>query len=263
MRKILTLAGSMLLPAVAMNAQAMDFNITAGANLWNVSPSGYIQGRDGQQKLDAKNDLGLSSESSSQLFVQFDHFIPVIPNFRISKTSLEFSGSKDRTVTFMDETFTGNLSSSVDLSHTDITAYYRFLDGVTSFVPLVDLRLELGATVRLFDGELSVTGDTASGRQTESVDLNAPLPMGYLAGRVGVPFGLSAGASVNTISYSGSSLTDLTFDVRYQYDGFPLIKPGITAGYRDFSLTLDDLDDTYGDLTLDGAFFGAYIRAGF
>lgn len=263
MRKIITLTGAALLPVFAIHAQAVDLNITAGASMWDVTPSGYIQGKEGEQRLDVKDQLGLSGESSTQLYVQFDHPIPVIPNFRISNTSLDFSGNKNQSVTFLNQTFTGNLDSSVDLSHTDVTAYYRFLDGMTSFIPLVDLRLELGATIRMFDGELSVTGDTVSGRQTQSVDLSAPLPMGYLAGRIGVPFGLSAGASVNTISYSGSSLTDLTFDVRYQYDALPLIKPGITAGYRDFSLTLDDLDDTYGDLTLDGAFVGAYIRAGF
>ncbi|MBE0508476.1 MAG: TIGR04219 family outer membrane beta-barrel protein [Marinospirillum sp.] len=260
MRKIMMLAGTVLLPLTAINAQAVDFNITAGVNLWDVSPSGYIQGKEGEDRLDVKDQLGLSGESSNQLFVQFDHFIPVIPNFRVSQTSLEFSGNTNKTVKFLGETYSGSTNTSVDLSHTDVTAYYRFLDGVTSFIPLVDLRVELGATLRMFDGSFAFEG---TGAEPRSVDLTAPLPMGYLAGRVGVPFGLSAGASVNTISYSGSSLTDLTFDVRYQYDGFPLIKPGITAGYRDFSLTLDDLDDTYGDLTLDGAFFGAYIRAGF
>lgn len=261
MRKIITLTGAALLPVFAIHAQAVDLNITAGASMWDVTPSGYIQGKEGEQRLDVKDQLGLSGESSTQLYVQFDHPVPVIPNFRISNTSLDFSGSKNTSVDFLGTSFSGQLDSAVDLSHTDVTAYYRFLDGVTSFIPLVDLRVELGATVRMFDGQFEVTERTSG--KTESVDLSAPLPMGYLAGRIGVPFGLSAGASVNTISYSGSSLTDLTFDVRYQYDALPLIKPGITAGYRDFSLTLDDLDDTYGDLTLDGAFVGAYIRAGF
>lgn len=260
MRKIITLTGAALLPVFAIHAQAVDLNITAGASMWDVTPSGYIQGKEGEQRLDVKDQLGLSGESSTQLYVQFDHPIPVIPNFRISNTSLEFSGNTNKTVEFLGQNYPGSTNTSVDLSHTDVTAYYRFLDGVTSFIPLVDLRVELGATLRMFDGSFAFEG---TGAEPRSVDLTAPLPMGYLAGRIGVPFGLSAGASVNTISYSGSSLTDLTFDVRYQYDALPLIKPGITAGYRDFSLTLDDLDDTYGDLTLDGAFVGAYIRAGF
>lgn len=263
MRKITAVVSAVLLPLAAINAHAVDLNISTSANFWSAAPSGYIQGREGQQKLDVKNDLGFSSESSTQLSIQIDHFVPMIPNLRIGKTSLDFSGNKDQSVTFMDKTFTGNLSSNVDLSHSDITAYYRLLDGVTSLIPLIDLRLELGATLRMFDGELSVTGDTGSGRQTESVDLNVPLPMAYVAGRVGGSSGLSAGASLNTIIYSGNSLRDMTFDVRYQYDALPLIKPGITAGYRDFRLEMDDLDDTYGDLTLDGAFVGVYIRAGF
>jgi hypothetical protein len=75
--------------------------------------------------------------------------------------------------------------------------------------------------------------------------------------------GLSVGAQVNTISYDGSGVTDYQADVSYEYRGLPLVTPGVTAGYREFSMTLDDLDDAYGDLTIDGPYFGAYLKAGF
>lgn len=251
------------LPLLGFQAQALEFNVTAGANIWDVSPSGEIQGNKNDPKLDLKDQLGLSDDTFTSIFVQFDHPIPVIPNFRVTQTGLDLSGSKNTTFDFKGETFTGNVKSTIDLSHTDVTAYYRLLDGITSFIPLVDLRLELGLTLRLIDGEFAVTGDVGGTSQTETVDFSAPLPMGYVGGRVGLPFGLSVGASLNTISYDGNGITDLMADVRYQYDGLPLIKPGITAGYRDLSVKLDDLDDAYGDLTLSGPFFGAYIRAGF
>jgi len=261
MYKILTLAGAVLLPATAMQAQALEFNLLAGGNVWDVSPSGSIRGNKAEANLDVESALGLSSENQTHLFVQFDHPVPVIPNIRVSQTALDFSGNKNAAFTFLGQNFNGSLQSSVDLSHTDITAYYRLLDGVTSFIPLIDLRAELGLTVRQFDGGFSVV-ETPAGT-TKSIDLNAPLPMGYAALRVGLPKGISIGAKVDAISYSGNSVSDITADVRYQYDGLPLIKPGITAGYRSLDIKLDDLDNTYGDLAFSGAFFGAYLRAGF
>lgn len=259
MRKILTLAGAVLLPAAAMQAQALEFNVLAGGNVWNASPSGTIQGKKGEENLDIKDKLGLSSENLTNFFVQFDHPVPLIPNVRISRTALDFSGDKNASFKFLDQQFNGNLQTTVDLSHTDATLYYRFLDGVTSFIPLVDLRVELGLTIRNFDGEFTVK-ETST---TKTIDLSAPVPMGYAGLRVGLPMGISVGANVNAIGYSGNSISDVTADVRYQYNGFPLIKPGITAGYRSFDAKLDNLDDTYGDLAFSGAFFGAYLRAGF
>src|SRR5690554_3837508 len=187
MRKILALAGAVLLPTVAMQAQALEFNVLAGGNVWNASPSGHIQGKKNEDKLDVKDTLGLSSENQTHFFVQFDHPVPVIPNIRVSSTALDFSGNKNENFTFLGKPFTGNLETEVDLSHTDATLYYRLLDGITSFIPLVDLRAELDLTVRQFNGEFSVTESTTG--TTKSIDLSAPLPMGYAGLRVGLPRG--------------------------------------------------------------------------
>ncbi|SFB81188.1 outer membrane protein [Marinospirillum celere] len=268
MRKLLAATGLALTPLMASQAYALSLNVTATADYWNASPSGEIQGVSGDDPVDVKDELGLSSEGVGNLSIQFDHFIPVVPNLRITQTNMEFSGSRDESFTFRDQEFTGNTSSEIDLSHTDFTAYYRFLDGLTSLVPLVSLRLEAGLTVRVFDGGFEVTGEVDDGAgstesETESVSLSAPVPMGYVGGIVSLPMGVSAGARMNYIGYSGNSLSDVDAFVNYEYRGLPLVTPGVTAGYRTFSLELDDLDDTYGDLTFKGPHFGAYIRAGF
>lgn len=235
-------------------------NVQAGINAWKPSPSGYIQGKKGEQELSVKNDLGLSSDSQTNFYLQLDHPVPMIPNFRVSHANLDFSGNETADFTFLGHNFSGDLATKVDLSHTDITAYYRFLDGISKALPLIDLRLELGVNVRVFDGEFSVTDSSGFNK---SISLNSPIPMGHAAFRLGVPFGLSFGAQLDAIGYSGNELSDITLDARYEYDGIPLIKPGVTAGYRSFKAKLDDLSDTYGDLTLEGAFFGAYLKVGF
>ena len=95
MRKILTLTAAALLPAAAMQAQAIDFNILAGGNFWNASPAGYIQGNKNENSLDVKDKLGLSSNNQTYFFAQLDHPVPLIPNLRSSRTDLDFSGNKN------------------------------------------------------------------------------------------------------------------------------------------------------------------------
>ena len=265
MRKLLAATTLALTPLMASQAQALALNLTATADYWNPSPSGEIQGIAGDQPIDLEKQLGLSSEGATNLSLQFDHFLPLIPNLRITQTNLDFSGSRDTGFTFMGTDFTGSTSTEIDLSHTDFTAYYRFLDGITGFIPLVSLRLEAGLTVRVFDGGFTITGDVdgGDGKTEESVSLSAPVPMGYAGGIVSLPMGISGGARINYIGYSGNALSDTSIFVNYEFGGLPLITPGITGGYRTFSLELDDLDDTYGDLTLKGPHVAAYIRAGF
>lgn len=258
MRRLILAAGCALLPLAASQANA-SLNITLTGNYWNASPSGSIQGNSTEQPLDVERQLGLSSEGMNNVAVQFDHFIPVVPNFRLTQTQLDFSGRSSEEVTFKGQQFTGEVQSQVDLSHTDITAYYRLLDNLTAFVPLVSLRLELGLTARIFDGGFEVR----SGQAASSEDLSLPVPMGYVGGLVSLPKGVSVGARMNYMSFSDSSLSDLKVFANYEYDGLPLITPGLTLGYRQFSLDLDDLDDSYGDLTLKGPHLGAYLRVGF
>ncbi|WP_404418140.1 TIGR04219 family outer membrane beta-barrel protein [Marinospirillum sp.] len=263
MRKLLVITGLALTPLMAAQAQAA-LNLTAKANYWDASPSGYIQDGSNLPELNLKDELGLSSEGQTNLSLQFDHFVPLIPNLRLTQTSMDFSGSNtlSQNIEYQGETYSAseNIQTNIDLSHTDFTAYYRFLDGLTSLIPLVSLRLEVGLTARVFDGQFEIDSPSTD---KASLDLSVPLPMGYLGGRVSLPMGLSVGAQVNTISYDGSGVTDYQADVSYEYRGLPLVTPGVTAGYREFSMTLDDLDDAYGDLTINGPYFGAYLKAGF
>lgn len=264
-KKILALASLLTAGVLTSGLAQADLTVRAGVSTWSTPISGYVQGSSDQPRLNASGSLGLKDDNQQQLFLEFDHFVPMVPNLRISKTDLEFNGSRNESFTFRDRTFTGNTTSLLDLSHTDITAYYRFLDGITAFVPWIGLRVEAGVTVRLFDGAISVTGDVAGqpDKQEQAVDLDAPLPMGYLAGRITLGDSLSVGAGVNAISYQGSGLADRVIDARYEIGFLPFIFPGIMVGHRSFNLEMDDLSGAYGDLDISGPFAGVYVRAGF
>ena len=69
------------------------------------------------------------------------------------------------------------------------------------------------------------------------------LPMVYVAGRVGLPFsGLFLGADVNAISYSGSTLADYSVKIGWETSSFIFPEFGVEAGYRKFSLDVDEND---------------------
>jgi len=75
----------------------------------------------------------------------------------------------------------------------------------------------------------------------------------YAGVNADLPFtGVYIDASLNTISYDGNGLQDLSAAVGYNFgDLLPLTAE---LGYRKMSLDLEDLDDVEGDFTIDGWF---------
>jgi outer membrane protein len=223
------------------------FGIYAGAYSWKADYSGDINDTDAGQKIDLEDDLGFSDESNNVFYVAIEHPVPLLPNVRLQHTALDSSarGRLTHDFTFDDVDFNVNegVATDIDFTHTDLTLYYELLDNWVN--------LDIGLTVRKFDGEIAISGLNKSAR----VDLDAALPMVYIAAQFDLPFtGLSAGVGGNAIGYSGNTLLDLNAYVQYEFP-FGL---GVRGGYRTFTLELDDVDDIDSDLTLDGL-YGAIV----
>ncbi|MBQ0730347.1 MAG: TIGR04219 family outer membrane beta-barrel protein, partial [Oleispira antarctica] len=165
----------------------------------------------------------------------FEHPIPVLPNIKIMKTDLDFSGSN---------------SSEIDLSHTDLTMYW----GVPLPIPYVDINF--GLTARQFDGSV----DVPTGPIDEN--LNVIMPMGYLNVDIGTPFGIYARADLNAISYDGNGVTDTAIALGYTLP-IPLVDVNLEAGHRSINLTTDeDTVDVETDIDVSGMFFGLNVSIG-
>src|SRR5690606_7128931 len=117
--------------------------------------------------------------------------------------------------------------SNIDLTHTDATFYYELLDNVVS--------LDAGLTVRYFDGDVKLRA--LSGEA--SLDLDDPLPMLYVAGRVALPLGFYVGADVNGTGIRDSKLIDYRINAGWE----SAIGLGVELGMRKFDLDYDDDDD--------------------
>jgi outer membrane protein len=102
----------------------------------------------------------------------------------------------------------------------------------------------------MFDGEVRLA---AAGRDG-SIELDAPVPMGYINARFDLPLtGLYASALANVISYGDNKITDISLGLGYEFGVV-----GLELGYRNFDVDLED-DDEEASVTVDGYFLGVVI----
>lgn len=246
-----TVMATALLAMLPMAAQAdLVFTVGAKASIWNVEPTGQL---DDDVSVE-KDGLNIDSENGQQLSVYFEHLVPVLPNVKIKQTSLELEGDGSLSASFADQTFNEDVTSTMDLSHTDLTLYW----GLPLPVPFVDVNF--GLTARQFDGMAEVTGATAG---TESVDLDFVLPMAFGEVQIDTPFGIYGHIDMNYVGYGDNKMSDISYGLGYDLP-VPVVDIGLEAGYRKMSLQTDKDDvDIAADVDLSGAYFGASLAFGF
>lgn len=243
MKKI-SLAVAMIAASAAASTQADIIGASAGAYAWQQSWDGDVQS--GGNAIDFNNDLGYDDDNGTSFYVALEHPVPLLPNLRLQRTSLEIDGqgTLTRDYTYDGKTYSAgeSVQSSTDLSHTDATMYYEILDNWVN--------LDVGLSVRLFDGEISITGANGEG----SVEFDAPLPMLYGNARFNLPFtGLYAHALANVISVGDNTVSDMTVGL-----GYEVAVVALELGYRTFDVSLED-DDDEANITVDGLYIGVNI----
>lgn len=237
-KKLLALA---IAAAASASSQADILGATAGVQHWQQSWEGYVQS--GNDQIDLNGDLNYDEENGASLYVALEHPLPIIPNVRIQRTNLEVSESAtiDRTFTYDGKTYNAqdDIDSTTDLTHTDFTLYYELLDNWVN--------LDLGLSVRLFDGEASIKSSSQAG----SIDLDVPVPMLYANARFDLPFtGMYAQAVGNMLSVGDNSISDISVGI-----GYEIAIVSLEAGYRTFDVKLED-DEDEADITVDGFYVG-------
>ncbi len=242
MNKLLSAA---CLAALAPLAQADTvLGVYVGAGQWNSEYSGDA----GTVAVDL-SELNIDEENNNFYYIAVEHPVPLLPNIRLQKTDITSSETSTLTSSFTldNESFSVNdeVSTDIDLTHTDATLYYEVLDNWVN--------LDVGLTLRAFDGEASVTSRTTS--TSETVDLDEVIPLLYLKTQFDLPFtGWSIAADGNAIGYSGDTFSDLSAKISYNSDALPLLDLGVEIGYRRMALEVEDDGDLTADLTIDGPY---------
>ena len=237
----ITVVGVCLLLSGLAQADILGWRI--GANSWQQSYEGDASA--GPVKLDIEENLGFDDASGLSAYLQFEHFVPLIPNIMVQRTEISTSGRGTLFDTeFGGVTLNGETRSSIDLSHTDITLYYEILDNWVN--------LDIGVTGRLFDDGIQVT-DVNTGL-TGDLDIDYVLPLLYAEARFDLPFsGLSLGVSGSGIGYDGDTAYDLKLNLAYEF----LFGLGVEGGYRSIGLKYDDGED-YADVDFGGVYIGLF-----
>ena len=245
MKKTMTAMTGALLFAGAGTAHAVIplFDVDASASYWNASPSGDVQSGD---TLDLEDDLDYSSEGHNVLALRVAHPVPLIPNFRIRHTDMDYSATGDVQVdNFEGNDYSGEVRSELDLSHFDYTLFY------TPPIPFVTA--DLGFNFKHFDGSFDIEERNGSGN-SDSISINEILPMLHAHGRVDLPLtGLGAGAEINYIAFDGDSIRDIEAYLSYSYNLFYA-----QGGYREFGVDVE----ASGDLQVDASMGGPFLRLG-
>lgn len=238
------IALAILAASASVSSQADIVGATAGAYMWKQSWDGDVKA--GSDSIDMNDDLGYDDETGKSFYVALEHPIPVLPNIRLQSTDLDISekGTLTKPYTFDGKVYTvgEEVQSTTDLSHIDGTFYYEILDNWVN--------LDVGLTVRMFDGEVSIKGASGEG----AIEIDAPIPMAYVNARFELPLtGLYASALGNVIAYGDNKVTDMTLAL-----GYELGILGLELGYRNFDVQLED-DNEEANVTVDGYFLGLVI----
>ena len=247
MRKLLVLVCCL----VVSPAFADLWKVTLEGGPFDYSVSGTVRdSTNPADTLDVKNDLGWKNDTETMGYLYIKHPIPIIPNIRLGVTSLKLGGTNTLTKSYTYNGVTYNatdtVTSSADLSHTELALYYNLLDTFMS--------LDLGVNIKKFDGKFAIS-DT-NGNST-STTFNKAIPMLY--GAVNVPIlgsGFSVGGDISWITYNDNKMSDVLVRLRYDTSFFL----GIEAGYRTFHLDYQDTStNEYAKLDLKGPYLMARL----
>jgi outer membrane protein len=255
------LASTLALTALfGLSAQADFTRIEAGVGVWQSDPSGPITYSVGavNETADIANNLGFKEEDFTYVWLNIKHPVPAIPNLRLEKVDVDFSGTATNSFDFVYNgatyTYDANSKSDLQIDQTDVTLYYNLLDN-TAWATV-----DVGLNVKLMDFDVQVT-DNGSGdtyRESETV----PLPMLYLRARAELPgTNLGIEGDIKYISISDSQAYDARIKVDYTLDFVPVVQPALEVGYRIQKIEIDEDDvDVTTDIEFSGVYAGLMLR---
>ncbi len=241
MNKLFKCAASIaLLSAATVHADVIGGSLEV--SYWQGNYGGDLFSRSDDQSVGLEDELNFDDIGALELAASFEHPVPVLPNIKIKHVDLDESADSDVSFDFDGFTYNGDVQTDLDLTHNDVILYYEVLDNW--------VMLDLGLDVKIFDGALRIE-DVSDSTQA---DIDEAVPMLYANAAFELPFtGLSAGAELSAISYSGDKLYDGKLRLRQD-----ISLAFIELGYRQLAIDIEDVDD----IDVDADISGVYISTG-
>ncbi|MCK5295106.1 MAG: TIGR04219 family outer membrane beta-barrel protein [Arcobacteraceae bacterium] len=241
------LLSTMMASTLMSSANADFLGAEVGYATWGTKLTGDI--RKGSDTVDFEKDLGYgSSATNGFIWAYVDHPVPLFPNLKIQQTNFSDTSTSNGTLSkeFDGITFSSTVKSTIELNQLDLIPYWRILDNWVNF--------DIGFNLKTIQGNLKIDGSL---NKSTNTDFSVTIPMLYAKAKFDLPFsGISVEADGSYIGFNGNKISDIKAGVVYQ----STIGLGATLGIRQQNLTLDDIDNVYGDMNIKGIYAGLFFH---
>ncbi|MCP5160601.1 MAG: TIGR04219 family outer membrane beta-barrel protein [Hahellaceae bacterium] len=245
MNKMTSWIAASTLTLCAPFALADVIGASAGMSYWIPDTSGTV--KSGGSEIDLEKNLGLKDQENMVFFVTLEHPLPLLPNAKFQYFDMDQVSYGNINTSFNGVNFSGNVQTSLDLTHYEFILYYEVLDNI--------IDLDVGINAKLFDGELFIrqTTNNSNVGNTSRTEINEIVPMLYANAGASLPFtGLSAGVEASAISYGDALAYDVAAKVRQR-----ITVIAFELGYRAMKVDIEDISNV--DVNIDVA--GPYVSA--
>lgn len=258
--------------------QANSVGLYLGGQIWQREASGFF----GEKQNPINSDLKKAQQNN--YFVAVEHPFLLLPNIRISNTTLDTTGKTNlvQDSKFDNETAHVNLHVNFDvdakfnISYVDYTLYYHLLDNrLFSF--------DLGLTARDFDVTAIVTKttntvtttsdfiwdvddhkehnhsvtETTNTVTTDNKKKSKVLPMLYVAANASLPLTNLSVFAQGDLSLKGDySIYNYQVGLSYGLLEQRKMDFNLTLGYRAVKIEFENVNNLYADIEFKGAFVG-------
>jgi len=202
------------------------------------------------EHINIDDTAGFSKNENLYLWGRIKHPVPILPNFQLEYSESNNKGDITNDITILGNTYPSGVSNELNLKDIDAIMYYNVLDNTFW------MTFDFGLDVKFIDAEYKVKSNI-SGVEDYDYSDSVILPLGYVRGRVQVPFvNLAADGNIKYIAYQNNSLIDASLKVEYTMDFVPIVQPLIEVGYRYKKYDLDSGFDVGMELEYSGPFVG-------
>lgn len=243
--KLMNKIGLVVVAAVFFGSTQLQADVPLGlelgSSIWKPDYTGSIALAG--PAIDIANDLGFDNESHSDLWLRYEHPMPLLPNIKAVLSNLDATTSAILVsdIDYGGQVFNANdaVTTQFDMTNSELTLYYELLDNW--------INLDAGFTLRRYDGRSQISSTNAG---TAGEDLDFSIPLLYLDARIDLPFtGFFLDSTMNTMSVDDNAISDINVSLGYESD-FGL---GATFGYRTLALEFDE-SDVDADLEFEGTY---------
>ncbi|MEC7118454.1 MAG: TIGR04219 family outer membrane beta-barrel protein [Pseudomonadota bacterium] len=240
--------GAALIGLISLPAQADFVGVYGGIDYWYADGSTEIAQTDTTQQTFNQDNKGLVSATLS-----VEHPVPLLPNARLRHVQLKRDdNAQSNGFQFSNQAFIGNTNLDLDMTNTDLLAYYEILDNIIS----VDVGL--GAT--LLNGDMTVRSNEIA-LNSQTINIKETLLVAYASVGGSLPFtGFSAKAEAVVGRNQDARSSDLQAEIKYDLIDNLLVDAGVKAGYRLLKIELEDVKNTDATFDFKGPYLGLEIH---